>query len=106
MNPTGSPVRHGSQHSLQVENLQEATTNVPVEGYMGPSEYFEKREHNKLHEKLDFVIQQLARVDRNVKCLALTDGANLALQTMMDATQLSDFDKLRRNTLPARSQSK
>ncbi len=73
---------------------------------MGPSEYFEKREHNKLHEKLDFVIQQLARVDRNVKCLALTDGANLALQTMMDASQLSDFDKLRRNTLPARSQSK
>ena len=48
----------------------------------------------------------MARVDRNVKCLALTDGANLALQTMMDATQLSDFEKLRRNTLPAREQSK
>ena len=55
MHPTGSPVRQGSQHSLQMENIQEAT-NVPVEGYMGPSEYFERREHNKLHEKLDFVI--------------------------------------------------
>ena len=28
------------------------------------------------------------------------------MQTMMDATQLSDFNKLRRNTLPPRSESK
>ena len=41
-----------------------------------------------------------------MKCLALTDGANLALQTMMDASQLSDFEKLRRNTMPPRSESK
>ena len=73
---------------------------------MGANEYFEKREHNKLHEKLDFIMSQLAKVDRNVKCLALTDGANLALQTMMDNSQLSDFDKLRRNTLPERSESR
>ena len=32
-----------------------------------------------LEEKLDYISNQLARVDRNVKCLALTDGANLAL---------------------------
>ena len=73
---------------------------------MGANEYFEKREHNKLHEKLDFIMSQLAKVDRNVKCLALTDGANLALQTKMDNSQLSDFDKLRRNTLPERSESR
>ena len=73
---------------------------------MGNDEYFIRKEHDKLHEKIDFLVSQLARVDRNVKCLALTDGANLALQTMMDATQLSDFEKLRRNTLPPRSESK
>ena len=38
-----------------------------------------------LEEKLDYISQQISRVDRNVKCLALTDGANLALQTMMDS---------------------
>ena len=41
-----------------------------------------------------------------MKCLALTDGASLALQSMMDSTQLSDFNKLRRHTLPPRSESK
>lgn len=46
---------------------------------IGAVEYFERREHDKLHEKLDFLVGQLQRVDRNVKCLALTDGANLAL---------------------------
>lgn len=53
---------------------------------IGEKEYFERREHDKLHEKLDFIMSQLTRVDRNVKCLALTDGANLALQTMMDTS--------------------
>ena len=24
---------------------------------MGPNEYYEKREHNKLHEKLDFIMK-------------------------------------------------
>ena len=57
-----------------------------VDNQIGPTEYFERREHDKLHEKLDFLVSQLERVDRNVKCLALTDGANLALQTMMDNT--------------------
>ena len=73
---------------------------------IGAVEYYERREHTKLHEKLDFIVNQIGRLDRNVKCLALTDGANLALQTMMDASQLSDFEKLRRNTMPPRSESK
>ena len=38
--------------------------------------------------------------------MALTDGANLALQTMMDSSQLGDFDKLRRATMPQRADSK
>lgn len=73
---------------------------------VGIVEYYERREHGKLHEKLDFMVDQISRVDRNVKCLALTDGANLALQTMMDNSHLSDFEKLRRITLPPRSESK
>ena len=41
-----------------------------------------------------------------MKCLALCEGANLALATMMDSAQLGDFDKLRRATMPQRSDSK
>ena len=36
---------------------------------IGEKEYFERREHDKLHEKLDFIMSQLTRVDRNVKKL-------------------------------------
>lgn len=57
---------------------------MPPKDAMGAYEYFEKREHAQLNEKLDFLMQQMAKVDRNVKCLALADGANLAMHTMMD----------------------
>ena len=59
-----------------------------------------------LDDKLDFLSRQIAKVDRNVKCLALTDGANLALTTMLDSSYLGDFDKLRRATMPQRADSK
>ena len=33
------------------------TTAASPDNAIGPYEYFERREHDKLHEKLDFLIQ-------------------------------------------------